>query len=118
MNGRASLPFADEAAAGCVLADVVALFTMFEGPVAVEVHLKPGKGGKPDFWQRVVDSQAELVRCQLVALGAPVERLTMAGASNPKGANAVVVRLDKDLFPEDLAAAKAPAKRGKSPGKK
>lgn len=115
---EAPAAFADEAAAGLVLADVVALFTMFEGPVAVEVHLKPGKGGKPDFWQRVVDSQAELVRCQLVALGAPIERLTMASASNPKGANAVVVRLDKDLFPEDVAAAKAPAKRGKSPGKK
>jgi len=109
--------FADETAAGRVLADVVALFTMFEGPVVVEVHLKPGKGGKPDFWQRVVDGQAELVRCQLLALGAPAERLTMASASNPKGANAVVVRLEKDLFPEDLAP-KAPAKRGKSPGKR
>jgi len=114
---EAAAAFADATAAERVLADVVALFTMFEGPVAVEVHLKPGKGGKPDFWQRVVDGQAELLRCQLLALGAPAERLTIVGASNPKGANAVVVRLEKDLFPEDLAP-KAPAKRGKSPGKK
>merc|ERR1712032_482802 len=112
--GEAEANFVDSSAADRVLLDVAELFSIFDGPVQVEAHIKPGKGGKPDFWKQVANNQADLIRQRLEASGAPAERIDAVGLAGKKGLNldAIVIKLNKALFPEELAAAPA-GKKGK-----
>jgi len=116
--GEAEANFIDPSVADRVLLDVAELFSIFDGPVRVEAHLKPGKGGKPDFWNQVANNQADLIRQRLEASGAPAERVEAVGLAGKKGLNldAIVVKLNKDLFPEELSAV-PPGKKG-AKGKK
>lgn len=99
-----------------VALDLVELSGLFGGPVAVEVHVKPGKGGTPAYWDDVADAQATLLRTELERVGVPADRLSVQGLAGSKGQNlnVVIVKLDQELFPE-LLVAETPTKDPKRP---
>lgn len=106
-NGK----FTDANAASQVLRDLAQIATSFEVSfMEVEVRVKVSRGGNDDFWERLAESQAALVREQLETNGFPAEKLTvkgMAGNHEPD----CLIRLDNSLFPElGKAAGKAKAK--------
>jgi len=73
--------------------------------------MKTGKGGSPAFWDDVADAQAAVLRAELERVGIAADRLAVKGLAGSKGQNmnAVVAKLDQDLFPE-LATSDSPAK--------
>jgi len=94
--------------------DIVELSNIFDGPLTVEAHIKPGKGATPAFWDEVATKQAELVVSELQQNGVPGDKLIARGLPGNKGQNMnlVLVKLDPDLFPGMEPAAASP-KKGK-----
>jgi hypothetical protein len=106
-NGR----FIDPHVAGQVLRDLAEIANAFEvSCLEVEVRVKVSRGGAEDFWERLAESEATLVRELLESHGFPAEKLTvkgMAGNHEPD----CLIRLDATLWPElGKAAGKAKAK--------
>lgn len=113
-GGDTAAEFVNPSIAKNVASDIAELAHIFEGPMAVEAHLKPAKGGTPAFWDELAARQAELVRSRLESGGVPAERLVARGLAGSKGqnANVVVVKLDSDLFPNLPEPVAASAKKG------
>jgi len=95
--------------------DIAELSNVFDGPLTVEAHLKPGKGGTPAFWDEVATKQAEVVVNELQQIGVPGDKLIAKGLPGNKGQNAnlLLVKLDPDLFPNIVEPAAAAPKKGK-----
>lgn len=96
-----------------IFADAAAIAGIFQGPVELEVQIKPGKGGTPAYWEQLAKSRSEIATVRIQKAGVPVDKLTVSGVTIKQGASGVVVRLDKTLFAD--ADAKGAAKRGASP---
>mmetsp|Transcript_50334 Transcript_50334/g.116846 ORF Transcript_50334/g.116846 Transcript_50334/m.116846 type:complete len:150 (+) Transcript_50334:188-637(+) len=120
---RPAPEFINAAAAEVIVKDIAALVGIFEGPLVLEAHVKPAKGGNAAFWEDVADAQAALLRAELLKVGVPGEHLTVRGLAGTKGQNLnlVLLRLNRDLFLEHPVEFDAkldeslPRRQGRSP---
>jgi len=109
--------FADPVTADKVILDMAELLKIFNRPIVVDVLLKPGKGGNPEFWEEAAEAQAELLRSRLKGLGVASNQLIMRGMTAGKAPPGVLIKLDQSLFAEQVED-KEKVGKGKSPTRK
>merc|ERR1719264_1667075 len=85
--------FRDPETATCVMADISELWSLFDGPLDIEVHMKPGKGGTSSFWENLAAGRAELLRSHLEGRGVPGRMISIKALVGTKGTNNACVFL-------------------------
>jgi len=83
-----------------MLADVAEISAIFKVPMALEVQMVPGKGGKGDFWEQVAQARANLLGAELSRCGVTPALLTISGSVAPKGVKlgSLFIQLDPGIF--------------------
>jgi len=111
----------DSEVAASVVADIVEIATFFENPIHMDVNVFKGKAGKLDVCKQQAESRAAVLTGLVSKAGVDdSSRVRIVGqVPEGKGATGVVVRLNKDLFSEEVAGkAKQGARQGSpSPGR-
>mmetsp|Transcript_11642 Transcript_11642/g.31213 ORF Transcript_11642/g.31213 Transcript_11642/m.31213 type:complete len:725 (-) Transcript_11642:96-2270(-) len=109
--------FKDAEAAAQVARDVAELSGLFNVPMAVEAHMKIGRGGSTEFWETLVKGRAEMLRELLENNGVPTSLTVPAGFIGRQGLNTdcLVVRLEKGIFPADDPKVVGRSPRGRPP---
>lgn len=119
--GQATADWKDPDVAVEALNDLAEIAELFEGPMLAEVRLRPGKGGKPEFWDKVAQVQAEFLKDELRRVGVPEMSLLFQGQQAAKNQEpGVFLTLKRDVFDDAAVAALAGGGGGdaKKPGKK
>jgi len=110
-NDAPTAEFKDVEISGAVIADLAEISGMFNVPTGLEVHIKPGKGGTPQFWDALAQSRADLVKETLAAKGLARDLVAATGYCHhcpevsPHALHSgvkipcVLLRLDKNIFP-------------------
>merc|ERR1712087_468307 len=79
------IDFKDPDSAALILDDIRDTWSLFDGPVNIQLLIAPGKGGKPDFWDKVARLRAEFLRTELMRRGLPEKMLVASGQTAVKG---------------------------------
>jgi len=119
--GTTTVDWKDPEAAVEALRDIAELQQLFDGPVLADVRLRPGKGGKPEFWDKVAAMQADFFKEELSKNGIPELMLMAQGQQITKNMDpGIFVTLKRDIFDAAAAAALAPGAgdAGKKPAGK
>jgi len=119
--GTPTVDWKDPEAAVEALRDIAELQQLFDGPVLADVRLRPGKGGKPEFWDKVAAMQADFFKEELSKNGIPELMLMAQGQQITKNMDpGIFVTLKRDIFDAAAAAALAPGAgdAGKKPAGK
>lgn len=107
--------FKDAEAAAAVISDLQELWSLFDGPVNIDLSLKPGKGGKPEFWDKFAATQASALKDELEKAGLPSRMVMAKGSQVAKGAEpGIRIALLRDFFTDMQVL--ATDKKGKGKG--
>lgn len=117
-NAEPTATLKDPEASCQIFSDIAEVTNLFRTPLNLDVQILPGKGGKPEFWSEVANSQAQMIKEQLIKQGVAESLVTATGDLAAKGAKAnfTLIQLNQDIFP--AATADGPknddqAKKGK-----
>merc|ERR1719210_857963 len=98
--------FVDIASVVPIFNDVAEIVGLFNLPMSIEVKMPAGKNSAVEWWQKLAESQAALVRTELARCGAPASLLTAKGfaQSGVGRSSSVFMRFHKDVFPATTAS--------------
>jgi len=113
-SAQATASFRDPQVAAQALGDIAELWKFFEGVLDLESVAKPGKGGKPEFWERMAAVQASHLKQELIRLGIPETMIICKGTVPGPGMDpGLRVTFKRDVFVDE--AEPAPAKPTQTP---